>query len=194
MDALDNTLKTYFKNALAAAGGRARAVAWPSEEEFCLFIDDRLKGEALERVLDCLRREPEAREMVLRARQLIRDGSESGPERVPAASLERAKALMPAGPALSCPHCGKAVTPFKKPLSAQARLNFIWLVLASAAFVASFFYPRYFLQCLTLALVFGVKWIFDARALKTQIMIYKALQEDQAPAHSSRLHNPSGHL
>ena len=112
---------------------------------------------------------------------------------VPPELVRRAKELMPeTGPSANCPHCGKRITPFKKPPQAQ-KWNVLWLLAGAAAFILSFAFARYFLQFLAVALFCGFKWALDRRALKTQILIYRALQEDDA-AGQHRLHTPSSRL
>ena len=99
-------------------------------------------------------------------------------EEVPKAILDRVKKFKPpvAGP--SCPHCGKPLTAFKKPLASQRLWNAVWMSAALVSFALSFALPRYFFQFIAMAVLSGVKWIVDRRATKTQILIYKALQED----------------
>jgi hypothetical protein len=50
----------------------------------------------------------------------------------------------------------------------------IWLALSLGSLAASFFAPRYFLQFLTLAVIFGLKWVFNRESTRTLIMIYNA--------------------
>ncbi len=110
-------------------------------------------------------------------------------EEVPEALLQSVKKLkLPAAGPL-CPHCGKPITAFKKPLASQRVWNALWLSAAIAAFAMSFVFPRYFFQYVALTVLFGVKWIVDQRATKTQILIYKALQDDSESFH--RQHTPS---
>ena len=48
-----------------------------------------------------------------------------------------------------------------------------WLLLALVCIGTSFFVPRYFLQCLLLASIFGIKWVFDSAANRTLIVMYE---------------------
>ena len=52
--------------------------------------------------------------------------------------------------------------------------NSIWLMLSLASLVSSFFIPRHFLQFLILAVIFGLKWVFDRESTRTLIMIYNS--------------------
>lgn len=49
-----------------------------------------------------------------------------------------------------------------------------WQILAAVSFVLSFLARGYFLQFLTLALVFSLKWILNTGSTRTLIMIYEA--------------------
>jgi len=50
----------------------------------------------------------------------------------------------------------------------------LYLILAIIAFALSFAMPRYFLQMLAAAMIFGIKWIVDAKTTKMLVMIYEA--------------------
>lgn len=117
-------------------------------------------------------------------------------EVVPPELVAKAKKLF-SSPAqkLSCPHCGKAITPFKSPLSRQRIKNVVWAFLALACFGGSFLAPKYFFQFLAAFIFFGFRWILDQRATKTQIFVYKSLREGEASESKGRdLHQPSSHL
>lgn len=49
-----------------------------------------------------------------------------------------------------------------------------WLLVTVTAFASSFFVPKYFMQCLIIAVIFGLKWVFDTGSTKTLIMVYNA--------------------
>jgi hypothetical protein len=59
----------------------------------------------------------------------------------------------------------------------------IWGVAMLGAFLASFFFKRYFLQWLVAALVLGFKWVFESENLKSFIMVlesrFKAKNSDR---------------
>ena len=111
----------------------------------------------------------------------------------PEDAVNKAKRLM-ASPSFNCPHCGKPITPFKKPIKRQAFLNILWLCLGVGAFLLSFVFPRYFFQYLVVALLFGIKWVIDQKSAKTQILIYKALKEEDSSGRLKDLHRTETHL
>lgn len=120
-------------------------------------------------------------------------------ESVPPELVARAKDLVSrrAAGSAECPHCGKPITPFKKPLSQQKILNGVWLGLAVVSFLLSFAFPGYFVQCVAAGLLFGIKWAVDSKNTRTQILIYKALREEGEAGSSSRikdLHRHPTHL
>ena len=98
-------------------------------------------------------------------------------EEVPPALIRRAQALKPARVSAVCPHCGKAITPFRDPLAIQQVRNGVELTSAFVFFVLSFVFPHYFMQFLAAAALAGIKWIVDRKATRTQILVYKALRE-----------------
>ena len=107
--------------------------------------------------------------------------ADSENENVPQDLLAKAKAIFPGrAERLSCPHCGKGITPFKDPLTKQKRKNALWMFLAVASFGGSFLAPRYFFQFLAAFLFFSFRWIVDQRATKTQIFVYKTLTDRES--------------
>ena len=132
------------------------------------------------------------KEFLKKERELLENMEESAGERVPAALLRKVKALVPPGGSPLCPHCRKPITPFKKPPGRQRIENALWLSVALVSFGLSFVFKGYFMQFLVLTLFAGVKWIFDQKATKTQILIYKALQEEGSS--TKDLHRVSSHL
>ena len=59
-------------------------------------------------------------------------------------------------------------------------LNYRWLIFTLSSFILSFIFPRYFLQFLILAVIFGLKWIFDTGSTRTLIMIYESWRKKDA--------------
>lgn len=114
-------------------------------------------------------------------------------EKVPPGALRKAKKLLSEG-GISCPHCGKPITPFKKPRSKQRLWNLLWLCLAIGTFSTSFVFRHYFFQWLVLALFFGFKWILEQRTSRTQVLIYKALREEEGAGRLKDLHKTSSQL
>ena len=106
---------------------------------------------------------------------------------VPADLVQSAKDLVAAVPSAPCPHCGKPITPFKR--KPQGLWVWGWLFAAALSFGLSFAFPRRFMQFLALALFCGIKWAVDWRALKTKMIIFKALSEEP-----SRLHEHESRL
>ena len=119
-------------------------------------------------------------------KKLVERDSEAENEVVPPQAIARAKAL---GVRLRCPHCGRGITPFKRPVRNQQHQIALWIGAAGIFFAISFFVPRYFLQFLVLAVLCGVKVIVDSRSLKSQILIYQALRdEERDPLSRGRVH------
>jgi len=48
----------------------------------------------------------------------------------------------------------------------------VWLIISLFSLAASFFAPRYFLQFLILAVIFGLKWVFNKESTRALIMVY----------------------
>lgn len=55
----------------------------------------------------------------------------------------------------------------------------ITLAAALAAFSLSFIFPGHFIQFLVLALVVCVKWLLEARSMKTILMVYEAWKAER---------------
>ena len=150
--------------------------------------------QAITKVMDCKCDSPRDAKQRKAEKMLMAQGEglESGDP--PLEWVQEAKNLFPKPASVRCPYCMKPITPFKKPLKTQNLINFLWLVLAAAAFAGSFVYRRYFFQCLALALFFGIKWVIDIKLTRTQILIYKALKDEDPGVHSRDLHKSSTHL
>lgn len=167
MSRTDDLIKAYFESSGAALGGGERPGAYPGPEDLAAFIDDRLKGAELERMLAYLRSNPEAQALVRTLRGLLSSLEGSNAEKVPQALLDRAKGL------------GSGRRPAPKRSLWQ-----LWMVLSIAAFAGSFLVPHYYVQFVAAGVLCGVKAIVDQKAAKTQILIYKALED----AEKSHLH------
>ena len=193
-DKMEQLIKQYLETSSQAVSGKREEVAYPSSSELYRYLNDELAGAELERMLAFLRHDEEGQILVKNARRLMQSKGGWETEPVPSAELHRAKSLMkaPSKSAL-CPHCGKPITAFKKPLSAQRWLNLAWMALALGAFALSFVFRRYFMQFLALTVLAGVKALLEMRATKTQILIYKALSEDD-DSQQHRLHQHSSRL
>ena len=193
MDKIDQAIKDYLVRNRGVRFGRRDKGLYPSTEEFYSFIADELEGAELERMLSHLAIHPEDQELVSKARELLKSERESERTEVPIELSRKVKNLVSGTAKLMCPHCGKAITPFKRPPQRQVFWNLLWMGAGAVSFILSFVFHRYFLQFLALGLFFGMKWVVDQKATKTQIMIYKALEQDQEkPSHSG--HRVGSHL
>ncbi len=194
MDSLDKQIKAYFEKESDKILKKDRLERVPSVDAFYRFICGKMEGDDLERMLGYLKDHPEAQDLVSSARADLLSNDSSAVKMPPSSWVEDAKNLFTGGSSVKCPHCGKSITPFKKPVQNQKMYNFLWITLSLLAFLSSFVFHRYFLQCLAVALFFGIKWIIDQRATKTQILIYKALKGEDPGVHSRHLHNHPTHL
>jgi len=50
----------------------------------------------------------------------------------------------------------------------------LYFILAAVSFALSFIMPRYFLQLLVATVLFGIKWIVDAKSTRMLVMIHEA--------------------
>lgn len=185
MDELDRLFQRHLGPSGAARGPL-------TDEDVRLFVENKLEGARLESVLERLAQNPDDREWVLAVRRRLAESAQIQSERV-GEGLVRAASGNPISRlgSASCPHCGKAITPFKKSPDRQKLLLGLWAAIGLSAFVLSFMFPRYFLQCLTVTVLAGCKWIVDQRALKAQILVYRALSG--APEHG-HLHKDDARL
>ncbi len=187
MDSLDKKIKEYLvseRKARVAERGLSTRAGYPTDEDLYSFVTDALEGRDLLKMLEYLKSDPRAMELVSTARLLAQEEASSDRQDVPQRLLNDAKALWKPALSANCPHCGKLITPFKKPVKRQGQWNLLWLVLTVAGFGLSFLFHRYFLQYLSLGVLAGFKWIMDRRSLRTQILIYKALGDGGGNAHS----------
>ena len=195
MDKIDIRIKQYLeKKAALTNPGNQRMMAGPSAEDFYLFVTTGLEGEALERMLRHLRHHTEDQAFVADLRDVLEKTGESEREAISPELIERVKGFS-SGTAqkMLCPHCGKPITPFKRPLKQQKLIDFAWLLAAVISFALSFIFRHFFYQFLVITILAGAKWIVDKKATKTQILIYKALQED-SQGKQQDLHRLSAHL
>ena len=192
---IDVLIKNYLENRKADVSGSRENAAYPSSEILVAYLLDKLDEAELKRMLDFLRKNPDAQELVTSAREAMEAEGGWENESVPRELVQRAQGLMrsKSGSGGACPHCGKTITSFKKPLSTQKWLNAFWVSLAVVSFAFSFAFPHYFVQFVAAALLSGIKGIVEMRATKTQILIYKALSEESGPE-QHRLHQHSSRL
>ena len=193
-DKLEQWLQRYLESRPGSSGTEGGGEDYPSAPELYRYLNDELQGTSLERMLDFLKGNPEGQRLVLRARELMQNDGEWEKETVSPETVSGAKSLMGvSGRSLACPHCGKRVTPFKKPLKEQRAVAALFGALALASFGLSFVFRHYFMQFLAVTVLAGIKAIVEMRAVKTQILIYKALS-DTPEGREHRLHEHSSRL
>ena len=191
---IEQLIKKYLENKSDAVLGQRDDRNYPSTAELYGFLNDELEGVELEKMLRFLKNNADGQRLVQRARELLKGDGGWENEAVDPVMVQKARSLMGGQPQKSvvCPHCGKPITPFKRPLNRQKWVNLFWSLLTVSAFMLSFILRRYFMQCLAISVLAGIRWIVEMRAMKTQILIYKALSEDSPNErglhqHSSRL-------
>ncbi len=54
-----------------------------------------------------------------------------------------------------------------------------WFLAAMAAFVLSFVFPKYFLQCLVMTILLGLKWIMESENMRTLILVIDSWRRHQ---------------
>ena len=97
-------------------------------------------------------------------------------EKVPEELIKKAQALLKAG------KVGAGLAP--------TRRKGLFLVGAIVFFVASFFVPKYFFQCLVVTLILGMRWAFESEGGRTLIMVvdsWRRHSHDQDDEISHRL-------
>ena len=130
----------------------------PSEGLLWSYLNGALQKEREEKIGDHVVRCRYCLESLLLAQE-VRPGIEFGPsEGPPGEILEKLLALSRK----------KAKPWFQKE---------IWLILSLFSIILSFFIPRYFIQCLTIGILFGAKWIFDTATKRTLIVMYETLKK-----------------
>ena len=194
-DKIELLIKKYLEGQAKQLTGRRENVNYPSSLDLYHYLNEELEGAELERMLGFLKNNEEGQELVIRAREIMQDQDEWEKETVSPDMVKKAKALMSSNTknSVPCPHCGKPITPFKKPPSSQKWTNFAWLVLAIGSLALSFVFHHYFIQFLVVTALAGMKYIVEMRASKTQILIYKALTGEHGPE-QHRLHQHSSRL
>lgn len=183
MEDLDSVLKDFLARRRNPPGGTRLEAEYPTSQDFHRFIMNEMNEAEEKKMLNHLKEYPEDQALVTQARQLIDQMAEADSQTVPSKTIRRAKALFGKENRVQCPHCGKSITPFKQPPRLQLFWGALWLGLGLASFSLSFVFPGYFFQFLVAALLFGIKWIVDQKARKTQVLIYRALREDGGEGH-----------
>ncbi len=79
-----------------------------------------------------------------------------------------------------CYHCLDLLVSINKGVRFQRirrvkmRKEHIFLLMAVISFVLSFVLSSYFLQLLTVTVIFGIKWIIDSKSTRMLIMVHEA--------------------
>jgi len=147
---IDRLIKKHLKERVSKIE-RPSLQNCPSELQLCDYLENRLSQEKqnslLEHIADC----PHCLSLLELAQR-----AEEGAQDMPAPEMiMRAKNIVQKKP--------------KKTIS-----NYKWQLFACISFIFSFIFTQYFLQFLILAVIFSIKWIFDAGSTRTLIMIYEA--------------------
>ena len=59
----------------------------------------------------------------------------------------------------------------KLPPIKHGKYRNLWLLATIIAFLTSFLFPRYFLQCLVATILLGIKWIMESENMRTLILV-----------------------
>ena len=149
---IDGLIKKHLEAKMSDIEGPSLYQNCPSELELSDYLEGELTQEKenllLEHIAGCRR--------CLSLLELARESAKEKAIDMPSLEmLKRAKGIVPEKP--------------KKGI-----LNYKWQILAAVSFLFSFILTRYFLQFLTLAVIFSLKWVFDTGTTRTLIMIYEA--------------------
>ena len=81
--------------------------------------------------------------------------------------------LLPAASHYSVKKTTAAMFPNRK------KTRFVWPLLTAAAFVSSFAFPKYFMQCLAAAVIFALKWVVESENMRTLILVLDSWRRRQ---------------
>lgn len=179
-------------SARRARTGRAASDEWPTEEEWYRYLTAREDDPRLETLSVRIASDPELRTFAEELRRLA-ESAEAG-EAGGAAPPDWVERAVHAGREKTgrCPACGRPKAA-PAPPAARRWIDAAWLAASAAAFTASFAVPRYFQQCLALAVLCGIKWIVNRRQTRTQILIARSLEPDSG-RDAGHLHHRSSRL
>jgi hypothetical protein len=158
---IDHLIKEYFQKTASNFDKEGMSLQnCPDELVLCDYLENRLNPEKQKQVLNhiaecshCLCL------LALAQRSVLADKDLPSVE-----MIKRAKNIMP--------------KKSKKKIS-----NYMWPIFTFASVGLSFIFTHYFIQFLVLAVIFGIKWVFDTGSTKTLIMIYEAwCKKDKATA------------
>ncbi|MCG3176139.1 MAG: hypothetical protein MOGMAGMI_01080 [Candidatus Omnitrophica bacterium] len=178
---------------------RAEAV---SNEVLARFIEGKLTEEEERWVLSALASDRSLQDLILELRGGAGlPGFDEGAPEVPREWSLKAVGLgagASGARGLVCPHCHKAIeAPAAGALGKRRAAAWAWLGACVVCFVVSLAVPRYFVQWVALAVLCGIKWAIDARTVRSQVLIFKALREESGGPgsfESGRLQKHSAHL
>lgn len=184
----------WIKEALGPAEHSAAAHEIATED-LVRYVEGRMGEEEERALLERLNADRSLQDLILSLR--ADTPSEAGQVPVPADWTLKARALA-AGTSqgLECPHCHRQISAAQGTVLKRRKwMTYVWLGACLLSFAASLWVPRYFVQWTVLAALLGLKWILDARTVRSQILIYRALSEGGAPAgESGRLQKHRAHL
>lgn len=184
-----------LKEALSPAPG-AGGTQDIGTEDLARYVDGRMGEEEERALLERLNADRSLQELILSLRES--GGSGASEADVPLEWTRRAQALATGlTHGLECPHCHRQISAAHGAVLNRRRwAAYAWLGACALSFAASFCVPRYFVQWTVLAALLGLKWMLDARTVRSQVLIYRALQERSVPAGESKdeFTDPSGRL
>ena len=155
---LDNMLKTYFSRQREVP---ERGANCPAAETLARYVSGALKPDELYNTSSHVKGCKPCNELIEGALLYSAYEKNIRPGNVPDKVKNRAKSLNPV-----------YKTRMSKIMDYLKRN--IWFMFSLTSLLASFFIPRYFLQFLILAVIFGLKWVFNRGSTRALIMIYNA--------------------
>lgn len=186
----DKWIKEVLKPAASAVEAQEIAT-----EDLVRYVEGRLTEEEERELLERLNADRPLQDLILSLREGASTGA--GQAQVPVDWTRRAQALAAAAPdGLECPHCHRQISAARGAVLKRRKwMTYAWLGGCLLSFAASFWVPRYFVQWTVLAALLGLKWILDVRAVRSQVLIYRALREGGTPmGESGRLQKHRAHL
>ncbi len=193
-DPIEKEIREFLARKRASEGlGKRPKPGYPSEQDFYLYLTDKLDGRGLDEMLDHLTKNPDDQAFTASLRTAFGRIPEAEGQNVPEELLQSVRRRLPRRDSVPCPHCRKPLTPFKKPLGRQKLLNAFWIGAGLAFFILSFAERGHFIQWSVLGALCLLKWIVDSKATKTQVLIYKALSETDGEK-TRHLHRTESHL
>lgn len=157
-DNMDDMLKTYFSRQKDIPG---KGPDCPSLEALEEYVSGLLEADSSRSIAEHVKGCARCDELIEGAAFYSAYGEGLDLGKVPAKIRKKAKSLHPSHKTKET----KIMTYLKRNA---------WLAFSLASLAVSFFTQRYFLQFLILAVILGLKWIFNKESARTLIMIYNA--------------------